>query len=172
MNDVKGNNLCKPLHCLKDSHRLILEQMQEISTLVCELKQSSFDEEWDTKWYHLYKHVVSIFAQLKLHLYKEEHFLFPLMKNYFEKDDNMLMVMDHEHKMVEQKFVQFIETFENRRRPFSRIEALSLLSCIEFARTTLLDHIHKEESVLFPFAEVHLQENEKQHLSNKIDVFG
>ncbi|EKN63192.1 hemerythrin domain-containing protein [Schinkia azotoformans] len=171
MSEVKGSNLCEPLDQLKGTHGLLLGQMRKISQLVRELQQSSFDNEWDGKWFELYQHVVMFFAHLKIHLYKEEHFLFPIIEQYYDDDDNVLLVMDHEHKTVEQKIVQFMETFEKRKTPFSPIEALSLLSCIEFAYTTLIDHFHKEEKVLFPFAERHLVECEKEKLSSKMNIF-
>lgn len=172
MSEVKGNNFCEPLDQLKGTHSLLLGQMKKISQLVRELQQGSFGEELDGKWFELYQYVVTFFAHLKIHLYKEEHFLFPIIKQYYDDDDdNVLMVMDHEHKTIEQKIVQFMETFEKRKTPFSPIEALSLLSCIEFAYTTLIDHFHKEEKVLFPFAEKNLVEYEKETLSSKMKTF-
>ncbi|WP_458412059.1 hemerythrin domain-containing protein [Schinkia sp. CFF1] len=171
MTKNKEKTLCKPLRQLKDKHEYLLGEMHKISELVRGLQEGSFGQEWDEKWFQLYQHVVFIYSHLKIHLYKEEHFLFPLIKQYYEEDDNMLMVMDHEHKTVEQKLIQFMETFEKRNTPFSPIEALSLLSCLEFARTTLIDHIHKEEKALFPFAEEQLPEGEKDNLLNKMEVF-
>ena len=171
MSEVRGKHLCEPLDQLKSTHSLLLRQMKKISQLVRELQQGSFDQEWDGKWFELYQLVVTFFAHLKIHLYKEEHFLFPLIEQYYDEDDNVLMVMDHEHKTVQQKIVQFMETFEKRKTPFSPIEALSLLSCIEIAYTTLIDHFHKEEKVLFPFAEKHLVEYEKEKLSSKMKIF-
>jgi len=172
MNDVKGKNLCKPLHLLKCDHGALLETMQKISQLVDEIQQGSFDQQWDKKWYQLYQLAVHFLAQLKTHVYKEEHFLFPIMEPYLEEDDNMLMVMDYEHKTVEQKIIQFIETFEKRKKPLGPIEALSLLSCLEFAKTTIVDHIHKEDNVLFTFADQHLGQSEIDSLLSKIEVFG
>ncbi|HHY71735.1 MAG TPA: hemerythrin domain-containing protein [Bacillus bacterium] len=171
MNDVKGNVKCKPLDQLKNSHQMLLEQMQAISELVHELQQSSFEQECDLKWFQLFERAVIIFSQLKIQIYKEEHFLFPLIKNYVEEDDNILMVMDHEHKTVEHKIVQFIETFQKREGPFTPIEALSLLSCLEIASATLIEHICNEENVLFPLVEEHLVKGEQELLLNKLGAF-
>ncbi|HHW38493.1 MAG TPA: hemerythrin domain-containing protein [Bacillales bacterium] len=171
MSKVRGNNLCEPLDQLKDTHGLLLGQMKKISRLVGELQKGSFDQEWDGKWFELYQQVITFFAHLKIHLYKEEHFLFPIIEQYYDDDDNVLMVMDHEHKTIESKIIQFMETFEKRKTPFSPIEGLSLLSCIEFAYSTLIDHFHEEEKILFPFADKHLVECEKEKLSSKMKVF-
>ncbi|NSL51656.1 hemerythrin domain-containing protein [Calidifontibacillus erzurumensis] len=171
MDERKEKRFSQPLYQLKNTHELLLGQIGKISQLVSELQQTSLGQEVDEKWYRLYKLAVLFLAQLKIQLFKEEEFLFPLMEQYCNDDDNILLVMDYEHKTVHQKVSQFIETFEKRKKPLNPIEAYSLLSCLELAHTTIVDHIQKEEKLLFPVIEKYLVENEKVQLTEKLAVF-
>lgn len=170
MHKMKEKVLCKPLQQLKNEHAPLLKQMNKISRLVHEIQQGSFDQEWDTKWYKLYQNVVLFLCQLKIHTYQEEHFLFPLLKRYLE-EEGTLMVMDYEHKKAMQTIIQFLETFEKRKIPFAHIEALSLLSCIEMTNLTIIEHLSKEEEVLFPLAERYLSPIEKDLILEKMNAF-
>lgn len=171
MKVMNERTLCEPLQQLQEEHRKLLERIEKIYSLVRELEQASFEHDWNANYYQLYKMAVLFSGQLKFHAYQEEQFLYPSLKPYLQDESSCLMVMDYEHKQADQSLKQFIETFENRRKPLSKIEVLSLLSCLEIAYLTIVDHIHKEEVIIFPLAEQHLSLDDKNVIYEKMKEF-
>lgn len=168
INDI---TLCEPLKQLQDEHRLLLIQIESVYRLVRELEQASHEQDWNASYYKLYKNVVIFLGQLKWHTYQEEHFLYPFLKQYLQGESSCLMVMDYEHKQADQSLKQFIETFENRLQPLTKIEMMSLLSCLDVAYFTIVEHIQKEEAVIFPLAQKHLSMDEKGIIFGKMKEF-
>ncbi|WP_102345046.1 hemerythrin domain-containing protein [Bacillus sp. Marseille-P3661] len=171
--DNQNIKLSVPIQQLKAEHEPLLKQVQGIYDLVVELQQNCLvDQNWNKKYYQLYKSVVSFLSELKPHTYREDHFLYPLLNRYLQDDSGMIMVMDYEHKNAKRSIRQFIETVENRTHPLSPIEALSLLSCLEVAYFTIVEHFRKEEAVIFPLAEQNLSEEDKETLLLQLKTFG
>jgi hemerythrin-like domain-containing protein len=104
--------------------------------------------------------------EVTIHNHKEEVALFPVLERYVEGPTR---VMRDDHRMLRKGFKELrsaVERVEKNRDSFSAIKALSGVS--QRVVQLFVNHIHKENYVLFPLVQKFLTKEELREIAMKM----
>ena len=107
---------------------------------------------------------------LALHLRKEDDGLFPLLEKIFPGEASPLVVMSKEHDKINEAYQILLLNLSEQDRQHPAVHGAGLSKSsrsIRFLLQVTLAHFGKEEEILFPAAELHLTEEEDQHIQQK-----
>lgn len=138
-----------PLQILVDEHKLIKRWLALIPDLVKNLELTSANE------YQMIENGIDLIRSYadRLHHGKEEDILF----SYFDDTVNIFQVIYEDHKKARRLVQEMLHALDDKN---SRVLAAKML---EYA-VLLNEHIHKEDTVLFPWLDSRLTDKEKTEL--------
>lgn len=138
-----------PLRILVDEHKLIKRWLALIPDLVKNLELTSANE------YQMIESGIDLIRSYadRLHHGKEEDILF----SYFDDTANIFQVIYEDHKKARKLVQEMLHALDDKN---SRVLAAKML---EYA-VLLNEHIHKEDTVLFPWLDSRLTDKEKTEL--------
>jgi iron-sulfur cluster repair protein YtfE (RIC family) len=151
----------------------IAELMQEHNEALIHLKSltkstQAFSQEGFTPG--VYKNVLSalryIEQEVTQHNKKEEEALFPILERYVEGPTR---VMRADHKKLRKGFVRLrncVDRVNKHRDSFSAIHDLSIVS--KNVVQLFVNHIHKENHILFPLVQQFLSKDEMREVARKM----
>jgi hemerythrin-like domain-containing protein len=119
------------------------------------------------------KHVQQISSALKfieeevsVHNHREETALFPVLERYV---DGPTRIMRNDHKKLRKGFLQLrsaVEQVKNNRDSFAAIKRLQTIS--KDVVQLFVNHIHKENHILFPLVQRFLNKDELREIAKKM----
>jgi iron-sulfur cluster repair protein YtfE (RIC family) len=104
--------------------------------------------------------------EVSVHNHKEETALFPVLERYV---DGPTKIMRDDHKKLNKGFIQLRKTVkevEKRRDSFSAITRLSKIS--KEVVQLFVNHIHKENYILFPLVQQFLGKEELREIARRM----
>ncbi|MBI1807249.1 MAG: hemerythrin domain-containing protein [Ignavibacteria bacterium] len=104
--------------------------------------------------------------EVSVHNYKEEAALFPVLERYVEGPTR---VMRNDHKKLKKGFKQLtdaVQDIQKHRDSFSAIKRLSTVS--KSVVQLFVNHIHKENYILFPLVQQFLTKDELREIAKKM----
>ena len=154
----------KPTDVLKHEHRLIEEQLKQLSAALKQLGERGPDPEVLDRIEQVASYIDH---EMAIHHRKEEEGLFPLLERFLEGEDLHLdgRIADHEDlKIMSGKFKDALDDCRRRGRGSAGAFAANMLKGYGLYIVHLvMEHLLKEDQILFLVAERYLssqQENE------------
>lgn len=152
-----------PIAHLMQEHDTALLQLKKLNRAV----QSFSVDGYSPKYY---REIVSalkfIDEEVRIHNRKEEEALFPVIERYVEGPTNNLR---RDHKTLRKEFIQLAKAVENVKRhrdSFSRIKNLVKIS--QSVAQIFVNHIHKENHILFPLVQRFLSKDELREIAKRM----
>ena len=104
--------------------------------------------------------------EVSVHNAKEERALFPVLERYVEGPTR---IMRHDHKKLKKGFIQLreaVKRVEKKRDSFSAIKDLKTIA--KGVVQLFVNHIHKENYILFPLVQQFLDKEELREVAKKM----
>lgn len=145
----------KATELLRADHQIVLEKLRTLEVSLARTGEDSLKS---------VKEVVDFLSgELERHLLDEENALFPALEEFLGREGGPIGVMLAEHEDLR-------KTLEMVRQTLSRgnIEPKELNLYGDRVLEVLRSHIFKEDNILFPMAEMHLEEPRLEEIRQKI----
>lgn len=147
--------------------------IQEHSSLLLLLKklnaaaQSIEKEGVRTKSIKTINDVIKVLAEeIGHHNVMEEEALFPVLEQYVEGPTKLLI---EEHKLMKKRFLSLQKTLAQAQLPTaSKLISQKLVANIRETVQVFVNHIHKENYILFPLLKRFLSKEELQKVASKM----
>jgi len=151
----------------------IAELMQEHNEALLQLKrlnkavQSFRDDGYTSRAYRQIQHALRfIREEVSVHNRKEETALFPVLERYV---DGPTRVMRDDHKKLKRGFVKLHHAVARVSRHHDSFAAIRSLSAISKDVVQLfVNHIHKENYILFPLVRQFLEKSELREIARRM----
>ena len=104
--------------------------------------------------------------EVSIHNRKEEDALFPVLERYV---DGPTRIMRSDHKKLQRGFIQLssaVDRFKKNRDSFSAIKRLRTVT--KDVVQLFVNHIHKENHILFPLVQQFLSKEELREIAKKM----
>lgn len=151
---MKGNKM-KATELLRADHQIVLEKLGILETSLGLTGEDSLKS---------IKEVVNFLSgELERHLLNEEEALFPPLEEFLGREGGPIGVMLAEHEDL-RKTLEILRQTLKRENVESKELSLYGGRVIEVLRS----HIFKEDNILFPMAEMHLDEAELEEIGRKM----
>jgi hemerythrin-like domain-containing protein len=142
---------------LMSDHQTVLGKLDKLDQIFFKLEDDPASlEEADRAFFH---EMISIFdTEIVVHFEREEKALFPVMERYTPRDMGPIAIMLEEHPKIFgaiDKFKEDVDALTDMEEPeeeFIEDMIYNVRSLIEMLRS----HIDKEDNMLLPMAESHL----------------
>ena len=151
----------------------IAQLMQEHNDALVQLKLLNKAVEAFAQDGYSTKHYAQIIAALRfikqevsVHNYKEEAALFPVLERYVVGPTK---IMRNDHRKLRRAFLRLtkaVKAVHQRRDSFSAIKRLSSVS--RDVAQMFVNHIHKENYILFPLVQQFLGKDELREIARKM----
>lgn len=152
-----------PIAQLMQEHNDALIQLKLLNKAVQAFAQDGYSPKH-------YNQVVAalrfIEEEVSVHNHKEEIALFPVLERYV---DGPTKVMRQDHKKLQKGFVQLndaVKAVNKRRDSFAAIKRLSVIA--KNVIQLFVNHIHKENYILFPLVQQFLGKDELREIAKKM----
>ena len=152
-----------PIAQLMEEHNDALVQLKLLNKAVEEFRQDGYSVVNARK---IYAALEFIEEEVSVHNRKEEVALFPVLERYVEGPTR---IMREDHKKLKKGFVQLsnaIRAIEKNKDSFSAIKKLSGIS--KNVVQLFVNHIHKENYILFPLVQKLLTREELREIAKKM----
>ena len=152
-----------PIAQLMQEHDEALIQLKRLNKAVHAFSQDGFSSKYFAQ---IVAALRFIDEEVSVHNYKEEAALFPILERYVEGPTR---IMRSDHKKLQKGFIQLrdaIKWVEKHRDSYSAIKQLK-----NVARSVVqlfVNHIHKENYILFPLVQKFLSKDEMREVAKKM----
>jgi hemerythrin-like domain-containing protein len=152
-----------PIAVLLQEHNEALEQLKKINVAVGALSQNGYNSKIGKQ---LDASLRYIEIEVKEHNKKEEDALFPVLEAYVEGPTKL---MRNDHKQLWKGFTQLREAIERLKENPDSFSAIKRLSAVAKNVVQLfVNHIHKENYILFPLVQKLLTKDELREVAKKM----
>ncbi len=152
-----------PIAVLLQEHNDALEQLKRLNDAVGVLNQTGYTK---TIGKRLAASLRYIEHEVKEHNQKEEDALFPVLEKYVEGPTKL---MRSDHKKLRKGFDQLHNAVEQLEKNPDSFRAIKHLSAIAKSIVQLfVNHIHKENYILFPLVQKILTKDELREVARKM----
>lgn len=152
-----------PIAQLMEEHNDALVQLKLLNKATNAFSLDGFSK----KYYHQIRAALRfIEEEVSVHNRKEEEALFPVLERYIEGPTR---IMRNDHKKLRRGFHQLskaIAVVEKNRDSFSAIKRLQLIAA-DIVQL-FVNHIHKENYILFPLVQKFLTKDELREIARKM----
>ena len=152
-----------PIAQLMQEHNEALVQLKLLNKAVNAFRQDGFS---GNHFRQIRAALRFIEKEVSVHNHKEEKALFPVLERYVEGPTR---IMRNDHIQLRRGFVQLsgaIREVERNRDSFSAIQKLSAIAHDVVQR--FVNHIHKENYILFPLVQKFLSKDELREIAKKM----
>jgi len=152
-----------PIAQLMQEHNDALVQLKHLNKAVHALRQDGYSVK---SFRQIRSALRFIEEEVTVHNQKEERALFPVLERYVEGPTR---IMRNDHKQLQRGFVQLssaIREMEQNRDSFKAIRKLSTTAQDVVQR--FVNHIHKENYILFPLVQKFLTKEELREIAKKM----
>ncbi len=151
-----------PIAEFMQEHDLALKQLYELNDAIKKISHNGFSKEY---FKVILKSVKYMKNEVSIHNGKEEKVLFPILEKYVE---GPTQIMRDEHKYLKKKFLQFEDVVKNLKEKSDKKLINHLISLSKIIIKIFVNHIHKENYILFPFVSKFLSKEELRKIAKKI----
>ncbi|MBI2858299.1 MAG: hemerythrin domain-containing protein [Chloroflexi bacterium] len=152
----------KAISVLQQAHQAGLEKMEWLQSAIEELKQGKTDSALGRL-----RDLTGFFdGDLRLHFFQEENALFPAISHAIGPMGPVAVMLD-EHKALWQAIDRLEEEIE--RGVQGEASTAPLQHVASYILWALRSHIEKEDRMLFPLAEAHLNIAEREAVTSLIE---
>ena len=154
-----------PLAVLRIEHEEIRDVLNKLNGYLKKTASAGSDEDRNNIINQLNEIISFMDKDLEVHFKREEEALFPVLGNYIGIETGPINVMIIEHNHCRDLYAGFklkINGYQSNKDYKSIISAGTSLSQL------LLEHEDKEDNILFNMAEMHLTQEEKREIMEKI----
>ncbi|HDP98184.1 MAG TPA: DUF438 domain-containing protein [bacterium] len=158
-----------PIHTLMEEHKIILENLQKLGSLIERLKQMHDFAAMDSDLDEL-KEVAHHLVEAENHHQREEEVLFPSLRAHDIVEPPDIMKMDHDEfrKRKQELFKLASNHSDYNFNDFKK----EVLSAGAYLVKELDSHIFKEDNILYQIALQVLNEDEWQEIKRENDKIG
>ena len=152
-----------PIAQLMQEHNDALVQLKLLNKAVDAFRQDGFSGNY---FRQIQAALRFIEKEVSVHNHKEEKALFPVLERYVEGPTR---IMRNDHKQLQRGFVQLsgaIQEVERNRDSFKAIRRLSTIA--QHVVQQFVNHIHKENYILFPLVQKFLSKDELREIAKKM----
>jgi hemerythrin-like domain-containing protein len=152
-----------PIAQLMQEHNHALVQLKHMSKAVRAISHDGYSAK---QFRQIHAALRFIREEVTVHNHKEEAALFPVLERYV---DGPTRVMRNDHKLLRRGFTELrlaAGRVEKHRDSFAAIKALSGVS--QRVIQLFVNHIHKENYVLFPLVQQFLTKEELREIARKM----
>ncbi|TAK53890.1 MAG: hemerythrin domain-containing protein [Bacteroidetes bacterium] len=152
-----------PIAVLLQEHNEALDQLKRLNLAVGELSQHGYSKKVGKQ---LTSSLRYIEHEVKDHNRKEEDALFPILETYVEGPTKL---MRSDHKKLRKGFEQLRKAIDKLQQNPDSFSAIKTLSTIAKDIVQLfVNHIHKENYILFPLVQKLLTKDELREVAKKM----
>jgi len=152
-----------PIAQLIKEHEIALQKLQLLNRTTDQLIREGFSEERFQKILSSAKYIKE---EVSIHNRSEEEALFPALERHVEGPTKTLR---QDHKELEEANKEFEGSIERvRNNPYDRGAITALVSAAKAVVRIFVNHIHKENDILFPFARKFLSREELRSIARRI----
>ena len=152
-----------PIAELMQEHNDALLQLKLLNKAVRAFRQDGFSAK---QFRQIHSALRFIEEEVSIHNHKEERALFPVLDRYVEGPTR---VMRNDHKRLQRGFDQLSATVrevDKNRDSFKAIKKLSTIA--QEVVQMFVNHIHKENYILFPLVQRFLTKDELREVARKM----
>jgi hypothetical protein len=158
-----------PVHSFMEEHKIILENLKELSALAAGLPQAESLKAWGENLDRL-KDVAHHLVEAESHHQREEEALFPELEKHDIAEPGNIMKMDHvEFRQRKQALYQIAHSAEDYEFDEFRKRVVELA---EYLARELEGHIFKEDNIIYQIALQTLTSQEWQEVKKECDKIG
>ncbi len=152
-----------PIAVLLQEHNDALEQLKRLNDAVAVLNETGYTKSLSRKLAESLRYVEH---EVKDHNKKEEEALFPILEKYVEGPTKL---MRSDHKKLRKGFDQLRDAIEHLEQNQDSFKAMRNLSVVAKTIVQLfVNHIHKENYILFPLVQKLLTKDELREVARKM----
>jgi hemerythrin-like domain-containing protein len=152
-----------PIAEFMKEHDAALHQLSMLNSAVKSLSTNGFSERDFKKVLHALSYMN---REVSDHNHKEEEALFPILERYVEGPTR---VMREDHILLAEKFVKFRDAVSRvKKKPSEEKELRSLATITRSIVKIFVNHIHKENYILFPMVQRFLTKEELREVAKKM----
>jgi hypothetical protein len=158
-----------PVHSFMEEHKIILENLNQLGSVVERFKKASRFEDMGQDL-ELLKDVSHHLVEAESHHQREEDALFPKLEAHDIVEPGAIMKMDHE-EFRKRKQALFQLSHNHQDHPFSEFKE----RCVElgeYLTRELESHIFKEDNILYQIALQTLNDKEWEDVKKECDKIG
>jgi len=157
---MKGHD---PIALLIKEHEHALQKLRLLNRTTDELIEDGFSEGRFTRILSAARYIQE---EVSVHNRSEEDLLFPALERHVEGPTKSLR---RDHKELAEANGEFEETIRKvRRNPYDRVAITELVSAGKHIVKIFVNHIHKENDILFPIARKVLSKEELKSIARRI----
>jgi len=156
-----------PVHSFMEEHRVILENLNRLGTLLQKIKSAESFEDMDLD---TLKDIAHHLVEAESHHQREEEALFPRLEDHDIAEPGAIMKMDHE-EFRKRKQMLFQLSHNHEAYPFSKFQK-QCLELAEYLTQELENHIFKEDNIIYQIALQTLNEEEWEQVKKECDKIG
>jgi hemerythrin-like domain-containing protein len=152
-----------PIAQLIREHEQALQKLHLLNQTTDEFIREGFSEE---RFERILSAARYIKEEVSVHNLSEEQLLFPALERHV---DGPTRTLRQDHKELEEAHGEFEESIEKvRANPYDRMAITELVSASKNVVRIFVNHIHKENDILFPIARKVLSKEELRSIARKI----
>ena len=152
-----------PIAQLIKEHEQALQKLHLLNKTTDEFIHEGFSEE---RFARILSATRYIKEEVSVHNLSEEELLFPALERHVEGPTKSLRA---DHRELEEAHGEFEECIERvRTNPFDRAAITELVSAGKNVVRIFVNHIHKENDILFPIARKFLSKEELRSIARRI----
>lgn len=152
-----------PIAQLIKEHERALQKLHLLNRTTDELIEEGFSEDRFTRILSAARYIKE---EVSVHNRSEEELLFPALERHVEGPTKSLSA---DHKELEKANGEFEESISKvREKPYDRVAITSLVSTGKNVVRIFVNHIHKENDILFPIARKVLSKGELKSIARRI----
>jgi len=159
----KSRDAADPIAQLMQDHNEALVQLKLLNNAVESFTESGYSSKYFSQ---IQSALQFIKEEVSIHNHKEETALFPVLERYV---DGPTKIMRNDHKKLNKGFIQLrkiVKEVDNKRDSFSAIKRLSKIS--KEVVQLFVNHIHKENYILFPLVQQFLGKEELREIARRM----
>jgi hemerythrin-like domain-containing protein len=152
-----------PIAQFMQEHDEALVQLSSLNKASTSIAENGFTED---AYYRLVRAVEFIEQEVGIHNKREEEALFPVLERYVEGPTRL---MRNDHKVLEKEFRRLrraVERVSKNRR--SKAAARDLASVSRSIVQRMVNHIHKENHILFPLVQKFLTKDALREVARRM----
>lgn len=158
-----------PVHSFMEEHKIILQNLNQLSTLLQKIKSAENFEDLGGALETL-QDTAHHLVEAESHHQREEEALFPGLEAHNIKEPGVIMKMDHE-EFRKRKQLLFQLAHNHDQYAFSEFKKQCLESG-EYLTRELENHIFKEDNIIYQIALQTLSPEEWRQVKNECDKIG
>jgi hemerythrin-like domain-containing protein len=160
---VRKGRTSDPIARFLEEHTEALIQLKKLNKAVDAFSQNGYSSR---NYGELVAALKFINEEVTVHNLKEEEALFPVIERYVEGPTNILRI---DHRLLKKEFTRLaraVARVNKHRDSFSGVKHLRTVA--QSVVQILVNHIHKENLILFPFVQRFLTREELREIARRM----